>query len=77
MIELKNGDTCPACNNGKLASKKLDLPWQFGIFPKRRKTVFKDATVFTCDNCPESFFDKETNNRVFNWVEEVLNGFNK
>jgi len=73
MIEFRDGMLCPACVNGNLTGRKLDLPWKFG----KHKTVFEDATVFNCDNCPESFFDKETNDRVFNWVEEVIDEFGK
>ena len=67
---MKNGDLCPACINGNLTGKKLDLPWKFG---KKHKTIFKDAVVFSCENCSESFFDEETNTRIFEWVEEKIN----
>lgn len=70
MIKFKDGMTCPACIRGKLVWTIRDLPWQFRIFPDRRRTVFKDAEIYECDICDESFLDPKTNERIKVWIKE-------
>ena len=70
MRKYKDGMICLACGTGTLTGAYKDLPWKFGIFPMRHKTTFKNAKVFDCDICSESFLDQKTNERINLWVEE-------
>lgn len=69
MFNLKKGDLCPACQNGKLDKiiKDIDLTY------KKKKKVLKSKKVFICEVCDFEGLTKNTSRDI----EKTLTDFRR
>lgn len=59
-MELFHGKVCPVCEIGKLEVCQEDVAFEY----KGVKTVISGRTVFTCQECKESFFDPKEQREI-------------
>ena len=59
-MKLFHGKVCPVCEIGKLEICQEDVEFEY----KRVKTVIPRRTVFTCQECEESFFDPKEQREI-------------